>query len=128
MKVMLLLKRKAGMSPTEFRDYYEGSHVVLAYRHLGHLFADYRRNYVQQPGPVNGEEPNPALLSENPFDAITEIWLHDAAAWQEMQRIISDPVIGKIFMEDEEHFLDRPALLIFPCDEETRIPACRGIT
>lgn len=121
MKVMLLLKRKAGLTPQQFRDYYETSHVALAHKYLGHLFQDYRRNYAQPIGEQLGEAPNPAV-SDSPYDAITEIWLKDAAAWDEMQRITADPVIGKIFMDDEENFLDRPALRIFPCVEETRVP------
>ena len=43
--------------------------------------------------------------------------LKDRDAWVEMQKIVGDPVIGKIFMDDEENFLDRPALRIFPCEE-----------
>jgi hypothetical protein len=121
MKVMLLLKRKAGMSARQFRDYYETSHVALAHRHLGHLFLDYRRNYAQPVGDQLGEAPNPGM-ADSPYDAITEIWLKDDAAWAEMQRITADPVIGRIFMEDEENFLDRPALRIFPCVEERQAP------
>lgn len=93
MKIMKLLKRKAGISHTAFVDHYENSHVVLAHRYLGHLFVDYRRNY---PLPVTervGETPNSAV-ADSPFDAITEIWLEDHEAWFEMQRIIADPVIG----------------------------------
>jgi hypothetical protein len=116
MKVMLILKRKAGMSPEAFQEYYERSHVKLAHKYLGHLFADYRRNYTMPVEDKQGDNPNPGVTDPG-FDAITEIWLKDAAAWDEMQRIISDPEIGRIFMEDEEHFLDRPALRIFPCFE-----------
>ena len=43
--------------------------------------------------------------------------MKDEAAWEEMQKIMADSEIGRIFMEDEEHFLDRPALRIFPCFE-----------
>jgi hypothetical protein len=121
MKVMILLKRKSGMSAAAFRDYYENSHVVLAHKYLGHLFIDYRRNYSETVAEQVGEKPNPAV-ADSPFDAITEIWLKDRDAWLEMQRIIADPSIGKIFMEDEENFLDRPSLRIFPCQEETRVP------
>lgn len=116
MKVMILLKRKAGMSHADFVDHYENSHVVLAQRYLGHLFVDYRRNYPLPIVERVGDEPNPAV-ADSPFDAITEIWLEDHAAWLEMQRIIADPVIGKIFMDDEENFLDRPSLRIYPCHE-----------
>ena len=116
MKVMLILKRKPGMSAQAFQDYYESSHVKLAHKYLGHLFADYRRNYTLPVEDKQGDNPNPGLADPG-FDAITEIWLKDESAWDEMQRIISDPEIGRIFMEDEEHFLDRPALRIFPCFE-----------
>lgn len=116
MKVMLLLKRKAGMSAQEFRDYYESSHVKLAHRYLGHLFADYRRNYMLPVAGGQDETQNPGLANPD-YDAITEIWMKDEAAWAEMQRIMADPEIGRIFMEDEDHFLDRPALRIFPCFE-----------
>jgi hypothetical protein len=121
MKVMILLKRKKGMSVSAFREHYENSHVVLAHRYLGHLFVDYRRNYAEPVEEKIGDAPNPAV-GNSPFDAVTEIWLKDRAAWLEMQRITADPVIGKIFMDDEEKFLDRPSLRIFPCDEETRVP------
>jgi hypothetical protein len=122
MKVMILLKRKAGMSRAAFREHYEHSHVVLAHRYLGHLFLDYRRNYSLPVNAQVGEKPNPAVI-DSPFDAVTEIWLRDNDAWLEMQRIIADPVIGKIFMDDEENFLDRPSLCIFPCEEIRSTPA-----
>ena len=124
MKVMLLLKRKAGMSAAEFQEYYERSHVALAHKYLGHLFADYRRNYMLPVEGGQGESQNPGLANPD-YDAVTEIWMKDEAAWAEMQRIMADPEIGRIFMEDEEHFLDRPALRIFPCFEvkSATIPA-----
>lgn len=116
MKVMLLLKRKAGMSAQEFQDYYERSHVQLAHKYLGHLFADYRRNYMMPVADGQSDTQNPGLANPD-YDAVTEIWLKDENAWAEMQKIMADPEIGRIFMEDEEHFLDRPALRIFPCFE-----------
>lgn len=122
MKIMILLKRKAGMTPEEFREYYERSHVALADKYLAHLFADYRRNYIL---PVEGDQSdtqNPGLANPD-YDAVTEIWLKDENSWAEMQRIIGDPEIGRIFMEDEEHFLDRPSLRIFPCFEVISQPA-----
>lgn len=124
MKIMVLLKRKPGMTMEAFRAHYEGSHVVLAYKYLGHLMADYRRNYALpvDPGAQSSDTANPGV-ADSPFDCITELWLHDHNAWLEMQRIISDPVTGKIFMDDEEHFLDRPSLRIFACEEETAVPA-----
>ena len=62
------------------------------------------------------EAPNPAI-TDSSFEAITKIWLEGNEAWLELKRIIADPVIGKIFMDDEENFLDRPSLCISPCSE-----------
>jgi hypothetical protein len=116
MKIVILLKRRADITHSQFREHYEKSHVELAKKYLGHLFTDYRRNYPIPTGTPVGEAPNPGL-ADSAYDAITEIWLRNEAAWIEMQRIVSDPKIGGIFMKDEENFLDRPALRIFACEE-----------
>ena len=34
-----------------------------------------------------------------------------------LERIMSDPVIGKIFADDEENFMDRTEFRVFTCDE-----------
>jgi len=40
----------------------------------------------------------------------------DAAAVDEIYRIMSDPVIGPIFLEDETHFLDSSETRLVRCD------------
>ena len=42
--MLVMIKRKAGMSEEQFRGYYETHHVALAKKHVYHLLSDYRRN------------------------------------------------------------------------------------
>lgn len=115
MKAIVLLKRRSGMSHEQFRQYYETSHVELAHKYLGHLFLDYRRNYPEMIDTDAEGNPLPAF-AQSPYDAITEIRYKDREAFLESQRIMSDPEIGKLFAEDEKHFMDGPAFRIFTCD------------
>src|SRR3982074_2903866 len=46
-KVIFFLKRKAGLTPQQFRTHYENSHVKLAQKYIGHLVVAYKRNYPQ---------------------------------------------------------------------------------
>ena len=45
-KVIVMLKRKPGLSPEEFRHKYETGHAPLAVKLFGHLWTEYRRNYL----------------------------------------------------------------------------------
>lgn len=121
MKIVILLKRRPDLTPAQFREHYESSHVKLAEKYLGHLYTDYRRNYAVPIGAAAGDKPNPGV-ADSPYDAISEMWLEDEAAWLEMQRIIARPEIGRVLIEDEERFLDRAALRIFACDEVRSTP------
>lgn len=122
MKVIVMIKRKPGMSLEDFREHYERSHVALAHKYLGHLFTDYRRNYAVPDGPGAAEgAPNPGQ-AEAGFDVVTELWLRDEAAWLEFREILADPEIGPIFREDETRFMDQSQLTVFAVDE-VRSPA-----
>ena len=116
MKAIVLLKRRPDLTHQQFRDHYEGVHSKLAEKYLGHLFLEYRRNYPQHlnSGEEGAKIPN---FAKSPYDSLTEMRFPDRAAWDEAQRIMSDPVIGKIFSEDEERFMDRSEFRVFTCDE-----------
>ena len=45
-KVILMLKRKPGMTPAAFREEYETGHSRLGLKLFGHLWKEYRRNYL----------------------------------------------------------------------------------
>jgi hypothetical protein len=124
-KVMWLLKRKQGITHEQFRNHYERSHVVMAHKHIGHLLIEYRRNYKTETwgGGVPTEKGGGFGPVDWPYDCVTEWVMRDAAAFDEINRIFADPVIGKEFHDDEEHFLDREAVLLIKCnvvDDEMR--------
>lgn len=114
-----MLKRKPAITPEQFRDHYEKSHAVLAHNYLGHLLLEYKRCY--NAGTWGGGAPTEPAGSFGPmkweYDCVTEWVTPDEAAFNEIIRLAADPVIGKIFYDDEENFLDRASMILFKCDE-----------
>ena len=103
LKMIALLKKRAGMSRAEFRAYYEGHHVPLIFGQQGPNMLEYRRNYL--PEVVAG------------FDVVTEIWFKDRATMEAAMMIASTGVIGEQIARDEENFLDRSATKVAFPDE-----------
>jgi hypothetical protein len=88
-KKIVLVKRKQGLSPEEFRAGYENSHSRLAVELFGHLWTSYRRNYLLTGysfGAGHGRG-NTGGADEIGFDAISEFTLADEGALEEMSRI-----------------------------------------
>jgi hypothetical protein len=117
-KVIWLLKRKPGITLDQFRDHYESSHAVLGQTHLGHLMLSYTRNYnVGVPLPENPDAIARAISSkQSDYDCVTEWVLRDEQALREVFELLFDPVVGKLFHDDEEHFLDRDSVRLIVCD------------
>lgn len=111
--IMWLLRRKPGISFEQFREHYETSHAVLGAKYFGHLMTGYRRNYVLPAETVAAVSPvMGAVLGAKgwDYDCIAEWDLRDEAAFEQVVATLSDPVIGKLFHDDEEHFLDRSSV------------------
>ena len=107
-KSMTLIKRKPGLSREEFIQHYEEVHAPLALKHFP-TFTRYARNYViTLPG---AEEPD--------FDCITEIWFDDIEGAMAVTEVLGDynTEIGRIFLDDEERFMDRGSRVSFLVDE-----------
>ena len=110
-KVILLLKRKPGVTPEEFRRVYETGHSRLGMEKVGHLLLDYRRDYLGDGSNFAAAAPvskDGAAQVEVPYDAVTEIVFRDMAALEQCNRIIGDPETRKFFSEDEATLFDRP--------------------
>jgi len=116
--LVFLLKRKPGITKEEFRAAYEGGHVQIAKKYLGHVFADYRRNYIDG-GFVKLPEDLDKLVPmeniEDEYDAVTEMLFADEAALAEFMRVVALPEVEALFQEDEQRFLDRPAMKVYTC-------------
>lgn len=119
-KIIFFLKRKPGITPAQFREHYENSHVRYAQKYIGHLLTGYVRSYptfaMLDPSNVpEGTEPAPYDLG---YDCITEMRVKDAADIEEIGRIFNDPAIQPILKEDERKFLDDSHTVMIICDEE----------
>ena len=104
LKVIWLLNRKQGVTTRQFRERYE-RHAKLAQKYFGHLMTGYRRNYRTESS--GGTSP----------DCVGEWMMPNEEAFNEIKRILADPVIGKEFDQDMEDFLDRNAAIMIKCEE-----------
>lgn len=112
-KMVILIQKKKGMSREDFIHHYETSHAVIGKRLLGHLWTKYVRNY-----PLSLMEYQPEENSvDDSYDAITEIWIKDEAAVEEMARIINIPENNKLILEDEEKFQERKLTRLLMVEE-----------
>lgn len=102
-KVMLLLKRRPGMSLAEFIERYESVHVPLAEKHVKGL-ARYARHYLHPSAyDMLGEE-----IDEPAYDVLTELWyenMEGVTAQQESNR--NHPERMADIIADEEQLFDR---------------------
>jgi len=112
-KIVILIKKKPGMTRDAFINHYETSHAVIGKRMLGHLWTKYVRNY---PKGLMEYQPEDNSVDDS-YDAVTEIWLKDEAAMAEMARIINIPENNKLIIEDEEKFQDRVKTRLLIVDE-----------
>jgi uncharacterized protein (TIGR02118 family) len=96
-KLIVLLTRKAGTSPEQFRRHYETAHAPGAIEHIPALArADYRRNFIE------GSRADAATRPD--FDVITEITFADDADYEAFQRSLA---VQAWIAEDEARFSDR---------------------
>jgi hypothetical protein len=108
-KVVLTVKRKAGLTREQYRDRYESGHVPMAIAQLPTL-RKYKRNFVQMP----------AGAKETPFDSITEFYFEDEAAWDATKKLVAGAA-GDILAADEAEFMDRRTMRFYVVDERESI-------
>lgn len=112
-KIMLLFTRKPGMTPQEFRDYYETHHATLSVRVLP-FFKSYTRNYVQHDqsySPGSAPKPGPD------FDVAVEITFETKDDFDKMMKAFADPAIWKQIDDDMNKFVDRSKSKTFFIEE-----------
>jgi uncharacterized protein (TIGR02118 family) len=115
-KVIALLRCKAGLSREAFIAYYETRHAPLI-RSLLPGIADYRRNYVDRAGafesPVAGID----------FDSVTEMRFASRADYDAFLARAAEPEVARAIAEDEENVFDRAATRMFVVDETPALAA-----
>lgn len=115
-KVIWMMRRKAGITHEQFRAHYENNHAMMGKKYFGHLWTEYRRNYVTSasggsPAPDGGFQP-----LDLGYDCVAEWVFPSRAEYEELLRIAADPEIGREFFEDEARFLERSALVVMEVD------------
>jgi hypothetical protein len=124
-KVIVFLKRKAGITREEFIRYYEDRHQKLVQQLLPPI-ADYRRNYPVYADPLNfsGLFDDPANFgkdstthAEPPFDVITEISFHDRSGFEALMNALRFSPAGEKIAADELHFLSREGNRVLVVEE-----------
>ena len=113
-KMMLLLRRRPGMTREEFMAYYEERHAPLALEILPGI-VEYRRNFVNpnamfSAGHIHGEKNAPPP----DFDVVTEIWFNSLEDYQKVSAATRDPTVGQRLAADERNLFDtRPEAMVF---------------
>jgi uncharacterized protein (TIGR02118 family) len=115
MKVVMLFKRKPGITFEQFREHYEKSHAPLAARLLPY-FKSYTRNFVRHDMSYKSS----TLGGEVNFDVVTELTFESKEDYDRMTKALTDPAVYNQIVQDEEQFMDRSpgGRLIFFVDEE----------
>ena len=109
-KLVNFLVRNPKMSPAEFREHYETSHVPMALRTFPQIL-EHRRNYPSEGGVMFPEG------VEQPWDAIVEIFMESRQGFDDMMALLSDPERSREIVEDGDKFLDGPKCGMLIVDE-----------
>ena len=122
-KVIGLLKRKAGVSQEEFFRHWKDHHGALAMRIPG--FGTRVRKYVQVhrvniPDLGARERYNQATLPME-YDGAVEMWFDNLEELQKAFAALADPVACKELREDEDRFIDGKNTLSIIVGEEFTI-------
>ena len=116
-KVFHLIKRKPHYTHEQFREHFERSHAPMALKFCGHLFREYRRNYV---GTVfGGDDSRKAGKCYGPmewdWDLISE-WIVDSEEdLHKIFAIMESSEYRDYFEQDEDRFIDHTMNVMIPC-------------
>ncbi|MCB2072936.1 MAG: EthD domain-containing protein [Novosphingobium sp.] len=103
-KILLLMKRKPGMSMEAFKDYYENHHVPLALKYPAANTRYIRRYLEPQPHAESGTN------EELPYDVITELWFDDEEIYKSTVEYLATTVMSDEIVNDELNLFDRPTM------------------
>lgn len=108
-RTIWLMKRKPGMSPQAFRDYYETTHRLIGEKSaIGHAVS-YERFYLY---PMNPGDPEPI------YDVVMQLCFPDRAVFDHCLTLsFGDPETTRIVVEDEEKLFDRTATVMFAAED-----------
>jgi hypothetical protein len=101
-KILLFMKRRAGMTFEAFQDYYENHHVPLCEKYASGGVIRYLRRFITpHPNPDSGAS------DELQFDVITELWFKDEAVFRGTVKYLTTSIMPDEVVEDEKRLFDR---------------------
>jgi len=104
-KIVMLIKKRAGMSREAFMHHYDNVHVPLLHRLLSKGAAVHRRNFVvpqaRDIGPGGNLDPN----AGEDYDVICEVFYEDRATAESVMQDFRDPQLRRLVEEDEARFV-----------------------
>jgi uncharacterized protein (TIGR02118 family) len=109
-KVSVLLKRKPGTSPEEFRRYWRDVHGPLLLKQR--TLMRYIRKYVHCQSIAEAFADVPGVSSQ--FDGIAELW---GDSIDDVKRGLAEPAYAQVIRPDEEKFLDVPNCVFLVTEE-----------
>ena len=107
-KLILVAKRKTGMSRDAFIDYYENRHAPLC-QSLCPGQSGYRRNYVHHDQVLIPQ----GFTGEVDYDVVTEVIWDDRESFERTMAKAADPEVAAQIASDEENFLQRESMRFF---------------
>jgi len=119
MKLIVLIKRKPGLSKEEFRNHYEGIHANLALQFIRPYLIDYRRSYPTSAFSYfdTVERSQGKVVPRFDYDCVTEMWFENQTRMEEMFALLSTDNVRRAIAEDEERFIDPQSVVVITCDE-----------
>jgi hypothetical protein len=113
-KMVTLLRKRAGMTRDELIDYYENRHVPLSME----LFPQIVKMARTFPNKGNFHYVSSVVTPEVPYDVITEHWFADQASYDGMMAdFANDPLKFQQLSDDEAKFCDKTSVIMFMVDE-----------
>jgi len=120
-RLIALLTRKAGMSPEDFREYYETHHVPLI-EEINPYRSGYTRDYVLPGMATSGNFADGPNGWEPDFDVVTIVTYASRDDFDLARASFAKPENSSRVAADEENFIDRPKKRIILTDPTGRIP------
>ena len=119
-KFMILLKRRPDITPEQFMDHYENTHVPLGEKFIGHLLVGFSRHYPGTMADFTADDWSTGRMGDEDvgcaYDAISVYEFRDEAAIVEMAEILKRPEVSLALSEDEKLFLDRSGCRMGLCN------------
>ncbi len=124
-KLTFCLRRKEGLSPEEFHDYWLNNHAPLVRSQMKALKI---RRYVQVhriDSPAN-EGIGASREAPTPYDGVAELWFDSVDSVSGNGQSPEAIEAGRILLEDERKFIDLPNSPLWFNDEHEIISAEEG--